>query len=112
MRDATLEIYRELVADHDDLAVKGKKTAYTAMNGNMFSFLGPDGVLCLRLSRDDKAQYEAEHGTGDVIQYNAVMRGYVPVTAALLEDRAALAGWFARTVENARTLKPKPTKRR
>ena len=94
MRDRVVEIYRALVAEHDDLAVKGAKSAYTAMNGNMFSFVDGDGLLCIRLSNEDKAAFEAAHGTGDVIQHGAVMRGYVPVPEAMLEDMGDIAGSF------------------
>jgi len=109
MRDRVIEIYQGLVAEYDDLKIKGKKSAYTATNGNMFSFVDPEGLFCIRLSRDDKAAFEAEHGTGDVIQYGAVMRGYVPVPVEMLEDAPAMASLFANSVINARALKPKPT---
>lgn len=112
MRDRVVEIYRALVAQHDGLAVKGAKTAYTAMNGNMFSFVDGDGLLCIRLSNEDKAAFEAAHGTGDVIQHNSVMRGYVPVPEAMLDDMDALQAVFAKSVANARASKPKPTKRK
>ncbi len=112
MRDRVVEIYQRLVADYDDLRVKGKKTAYTAMNGNMFSFVDAEGLMCIRLGKKDKAAFEAEHGTGDVIQYGAVMRGYVPVPVAMLDDLAALRVVFALSVANARALKPKPTKKK
>ena len=112
MRDETLKIYETVVSDFDDLKVKGKKSAYTAVNGNMFSFLDPNGLLCVRLSKDDKAAYEAAHGTGPVIQNGSVMNGYVPVIKELLEDEAALKALFVDSVRFARSLKPKPTKRK
>lgn len=112
MQDQVVETYKDIVADHDGIAVKGKKTAYTAVNGNMFSFVDGQGVMCLRLSADDKMAYESKYGTGDVIQHGSVMRGYVPMTTALLNDRATLATWFGKSVENARSLKPKATTRK
>lgn len=112
MRDRVVEIYRALVAEHEELAVKGAKLAYTAMNGNMFSFVDGDGLLCIRLSNEDKAAFEAAYGTGDVIQHGSVMRGYVPVPEVMLGDMAALREVFAQCVVNARSLKPKPTKKK
>lgn len=109
MRDRVVEIFQALVAEHEGLAVKGKATVYTAMNGNMFSFIDPNGLLAIRLSKQDKAAFEAEHGTGDVIQYNSVMRGYVPVPEAMLEDGEAMRALFAKSVANARALPAKPT---
>ena len=111
-RAAKLALYKDLVAGFEDLAIKGKATAYTSMNGNMFSFLSPDGVWAFRLSEPDREAYETAFGPSEVIQYNSVMRGYVEVQGSLIEDPNALTNWFAKCVENARSLKPKPTKRR
>lgn len=112
MREKVVGIYEGLVADFDGVEVKGKKTRYTSMNGNMFSFVDPEGLMCIRLSDADKSAFEAAHSTGDVIQYGSVMRGYVPVPVAMLEDEAALLALFRQAVENAKALKPKPTTRR
>ncbi len=112
MRDRVVEIYENLVAGFEDIKVKGKKTRYTALNGNMFSFVAGDGVLCIRLSEARKKEFNGEHGQGDVIQYGAVMRGYVAVSYKLLGDAVALKALFAEAVEHVLGLKPKPTKRK
>ena len=109
-RDAKLAIYRTLVAGFDDLAVKGKASAYTAVNGNMFSFLTPDGLLAFRLSKDDIEAYEADFGPSSVIQYGSVMRGYVEIRDDVIEDEALVAELFQKCVAHGRSLKPKPTK--
>lgn len=111
-RDAVIAIYNRLIAAHEGLARKGKANAYTAMNGNMFSFVGPDGEMCIRLSKDDIAAYGVDYSNDPVIRYNSVMNGYVAVPVVLLHDEAALAGWFAKSVAFAGTLKPKPTKKK
>ncbi len=111
MRDKVLAVYARLASPHDGIEIKGNKTAYTAVNGNMFSFVDPDGQLCVRLSEARKAAFNAQHGTGDVIQYGAVMRGYVTVTDSLLNDESALAALFTEAVDHARGLQPKPTKK-
>ncbi len=108
-RDDVVAIYDRLLAAHPELRRKGKTTAYTAMNGNMFSFVGPDGEMCLRLSKEDIAAYGADWDAAPVIRYNSVMHGYVAVSEALLAQEDALTDWFARSVGFARTLKPKPT---
>ena len=110
-RDDVIAIYDTLIARHDGLTRKGKANAYTAMNGNMFSFVGPDGELCIRLSKDDIAAYGETHSNAPVIRYNSVMHGYVAVSEALLGQPDELADWFARSVAFARSLKPKPTKK-
>lgn len=111
-RDAVLDIYDRLIAQHDGLARKGKANAYTAMNGNMFSFVGPDGEMCIRLSKDDIAAYGDHYPNDPVIRYNSVMNGYVAVPEALLKDEPALTDWFAKSVKCAEGLKPKLTKKK
>ena len=100
-----------LAARHRDLTVKGKKSAYLAMNGNMFAFVDDTGGLCLRFSEDRKAALKDEYGIGDVIQYNAVMRGYIRVPDHVMAEDEALGALFDECVAFARTLKPKPTKK-
>lgn len=110
--DQMLETYEGLVADYPDLKVKGAANKYTSMNGNMFSFLNKDdATLCFRYSEADKKAYNEANGTSDVISYGAVMRGYVVMTPAIVADEAKLRDHFARCVEHAKTLKPKPTKK-
>jgi len=77
----------------------------------MFSFVDAAGLLCLRLSKDDKTAFENQYKTTDVIQYGAVMRGYVPMPVKILNDAKTMQLWFEKCVENARSLKPKPTKK-
>ena len=110
-RDDVIEIYDRLIAAHPDLKRKGAKSAYTALNGNMFSFVDAAGLLAIRLSKEDKADYNATHDPDPVIQYNATMNGYVKVTPALLANEAALADWFAKSVDFGRNLPPKPTRK-
>lgn len=107
--DETLSCYLEVVRDYDDLKVKGKAMPYTSMNGNMFSFLDKEGTLCLRMSDDDRKAFVQRHNALQVIQYGAVMRGYVPLPPAITQDAAALRHEFKKCYANARTLKPKPT---
>ncbi len=105
---ATLE---RLAADAPDLEVKGKKMPYLAVNGNMFAFVDADGGLCLRYAEADREKLAAGFGTGPVLQYNAVMRGYVAIPEDLLSDKDRLSALFAQCLDHARSLKPKPTKR-
>ena len=110
-RDRVLDIYAGLVAAYEGVEIKGAKSNYTAVNGNMFSFVDPDGGLCIRLSEVGKAAFNEENGQGDVVQYGAVMRGYVAVPEGMLGDRAAVRALFAEAVNHARALKRKPTKK-
>jgi len=111
-RDDVLKIYDRLIAGTTGFERKGKTTPYTSINGNMCSFVDPDGQLCLRFSDRDLAAFQERFAAPPVLQYGRVMKGYAAVPEALLNDEPALAGWFERMVANARALKPKPTKRK
>ena len=57
--------YEALVADFPEVERKGVSMPYTALNGNMFSFLDKEGMLSLRFSQDTPQSAclpEAHHG--------------------------------------------------
>ncbi|MDG2340596.1 MAG: hypothetical protein P8L32_05300 [Paracoccaceae bacterium] len=107
-RDAVLTLFKTLVEPHEGITVKGKKSAYTAVNGNMFAFLTPEGSLCFRYSEKRRAELAAQFGTDLVRQYNSVMRGYVAIPEM---SQAEIAALYAECVAFARELPAKPTKR-
>jgi hypothetical protein len=108
--DARIVLER-LAGGYDDLKVKGKKTPYLAMNGNMFAFVDDTGGICLRFDEPTRVQLADAFGTGEVVQYGAVMRGYVAIPDELAGEGTRLSELFSQSVTHARTLKPKPTKR-
>lgn len=79
-----LALYQSLAARYFADSVKGKANPYTSMNGNMYSFLDKTGTVCLRMSGEDRARYQALFGTGPVEQYGSVMKEYVAISAAAL----------------------------
>lgn len=111
-RDTKLEAYEALIAEIEDLERKGKTQPYTSLNGNMFSFLAPDGTLAFRLSKADRAAFLDRFPDAVVEQYDTAMKDYVAVPDALIEDASPLRELFASCLANARTLKPKPTTRK
>ncbi len=106
-----LEFYEALVATVPEVNRKGAKNPYTSRNGHMFSFLGPDGTLALRLPTDRYEEFLDRYDSGPVESYGAVMRGYVSVPADLLADTESLRPWFEASHDWIGTLKPKPTKK-
>ncbi len=101
----------EAAAAAAGLTVKGKANRYTSMNGNMFTFIDPTGLVAIRLDDAARAAFEAEHGPSAVIQYGKTMRGYVGLPPALVADPVVLADLVAKSAAHAATLKAKPTKR-
>lgn len=97
-----LDTYRDLVDRHPDADVLGAKNPYSSRNGWMTSFLDPEGLICLRLSADDRDELIAAGGAS-VQQYGRNM----PDFASLPIDDADADGWFVRSWDHSGTLKPK-----
>jgi len=93
-RDAVLDCYKRAVAKRDDIKVKGAKTSYTAINGNMFSFIDDQARICLRFSEKRKAELNKFYGSTDVLQYGAVMRGYVSFSDEVIVDETICNGQY------------------
>lgn len=111
-REVAFDCYGRTVAKHEDVKVKGAKTPYTAINGNMFSFIDDQGRICLRFSEERKAALNAYFGSTDVLQHGAVMRGYVPLSDEVTADGTTLDKLFSESLEFAKKLRPKPTKKK
>lgn len=107
-----LAIYEALVAKVPGLQIKGAKSNYTSMNGNMFSFLTPDNELAFRLSKEQRDAFLAKHPKAICIQYNTVMKDYVLVPDAIVRNRRQLNALWGKCVDNAKELKAKPTTRK
>ena len=106
-----LERYRKVVAEFPGLKVKGKANPYTSMNGNMFSFVSPEGDFALRFQKADREAFLDRFPDAVVVQYDTVMKDYVGLPDEVVEDGEELRRLFALCVEQARALKPKATTR-
>jgi len=88
-------------------------SAYTAVNGNMYSIISKHGVVGIRLPDHDRAAFIERYGAdlfrGDPAWPPA--KEYVAVPDDLLERTDELAPYLARSLAHALTLKPKATKR-
>jgi hypothetical protein len=102
--------YAELVVTMSEAQLKGAKIPYTSMNGNMYSYLGENGVA-LRLPADDRDEFLAKYRTTLYHTHGVVQKEYVTVPAELLAMTNELAPYFRISFDYATTLEPKPTKR-
>lgn len=110
--DVPLQQFTRLINSHPDMELKGGgKMQYTSMNGNMYTLVGKTGEAGLRLSDEDAQEFRETFDAGPLIQYGAVMRGYVQIPPDILGDTETLRPWLDRSHEYAKTLKPKPTKK-
>lgn len=104
--------YDLLITSFPEIDLKGKTMHYTSMKGNMFSFVSKDGEMGFRLSKEDKEHYITHEGATIMMQHDCVMNGYIHVSEAMLLSPAKLAEIFSKSIEFAKTLKPKPTKKK
>lgn len=104
-------LYSKLVSTFPQVEEKGATLPYTAVNGNMFSILRPDDVVCLRLPEQERTAFVAKFKTDPVVMYGAVMKEYVALPDALLSRTREAARYFATSFAYAESLKPKATKR-
>jgi hypothetical protein len=106
-----LALYDKLLATQKGVERKGASMPYTSLNGNMFSFLTKEGRLALRLPADARAQFTAKYKLKPLIQHGAVMKEYVAVPDALFAKTVELKPYFKLSLDYAKSLKPKPTKK-
>ncbi|MEP0987401.1 hypothetical protein [Ekhidna sp.] len=109
--EKTLQRYSALLAAVG-LEQKGKNMTYTSMNGNMYSFVAKEGYVAIRLSEGDKQEFMDRYNAGPAISYGATMRGYVHVPDSVLKKTDELMEYMKKSHEFAKTLKPKPTKKK
>jgi hypothetical protein len=102
--------YAELVATIPEAQLKGAKMPYTSMNGNMYSYLGDNGVA-LRLPVGAREEFLSAYRTTLYHAYGIIQKEYVTVPDALLASLEELAPFFRISFDYAKTLKPKATKR-
>jgi TfoX/Sxy family transcriptional regulator of competence genes len=108
-----IALYEKLVATIPEIERKGADNPYTSVNGNMFSLLhSPDGRLALRLPEDEREKFLQKHKTGLFEAYGVVMKEYVAVPDALLARTKELQKYLAMSFAYAKTLKPKPGKKK
>lgn len=107
----TIALYDALVATQPSVERKGATMPYTAVNGNMFSFLTPDGTLALRLPEAECEVFLKRYRTKLCQQHGVVMKEYVAVPPELLARTNELSGHFATSFRFASSLKQKATTR-
>ncbi len=105
-------LYEAVLATIPEIERKGATMPYTAVNGNMFSFLTPEGSLALRLPEAELATFLQRQQTTLCVQHGVVMKEYALVPAALLENTRELAKFLEISHRYASSLKAKPTTRK
>jgi hypothetical protein len=108
-----ITLYEKLLAAIPEAQRKGADNPYTAVNGNMFSLLlSPEGRLALRLPVDEREKFLKKYKAGLFEAYGAVMKEYVAVPDGMLKKTTELQKYFELSYAYAKTLKPKPSKKK
>jgi hypothetical protein len=102
--------YAALVATIQEAQLKGAKMPYTSMNGNMYSYLGENGVA-LRLPAGAREEFLTTYQTTLYHTHGIVQKEYVTVPPDLLAKTDELGPYFQASFDYAKTLKPKATRR-
>ena len=108
-----LLLYRKLLDSVDGVDTKSNfGSAYTAINGNMYTMISKHGVVGIRLPEPERSAFLEEHSTdlfrGDPAWPPA--KEFVAVPDDLLPNTAALKPYLELSLRYVRTLKPKPNK--
>lgn len=106
-----LDYYEKLIALFPKVERKGKTMPYTSLNGHMFSFLDIEGILGIRLSKEDLDTFIQVHDGFLMEQHGRVMKEYVVISQSLLENTELLSTYFKASITYVSSLKPKPTKK-
>ncbi len=104
-------LYDQLLATVPEIGRRGYANPYTSLNGNMFTLLH-QGRMAVRLPEDEREKFLKKYKTALFEAYGAVMQEYVAVPGSLLENTKELKKYLQLSYEYAKTLKPKPTKKK
>ena len=109
-------LYQRLIESVEGVDARSNfGSAYTAVNGNMYSMISKHGVIGIRLPEPDRSAFLAAYHTelfrGDPAWPPA--KEFVAVPDELLSDMKALSPVLERSYRYVLTLKPKggPSKR-
>ena len=78
----------------------------------MFTLLHQSSRLAIRLPQDKREEFLNKHKSKLFEAYGAVMEEYVAVPDSLWEKTKELQQYLASSYEYAKTLKPKPPKKK
>jgi hypothetical protein len=107
-----LALYDKLVATNPSVERKGATVPYTSRNGHMFSYLGKQGKLALRLPPVERAAFLKKYNARLCEAYGIVQAEYVEVPDWLLSSTGELKKYFDCSYAYVGSLKPKPTSKK
>ncbi|WP_240838025.1 toxin-antitoxin system YwqK family antitoxin [Acidaminobacter sp. JC074] len=90
---------------------KGKTSPYTSVGGNMYTMLRKDGVLGIRLSKEDRDKFMADYDASAFENYGAKIKEYVEIPESVFYDTDLMVKLLKKSLDYTKTLKKKATKK-
>jgi hypothetical protein len=103
-----LALYEKLIKTNPKIQLKGAATAYTSLNGHMFTYMDASGTLAIRLPEKERAKFLKKYKTTLFKAYGVVKKEDVTVPDSLLANTKELKKYLAMSYEYVQSLKPKP----
>ena len=107
--EGTLARYDAVIGTVPGVERKGDTVPYTSMNGHMFSYIGKDGMLALRLPKQALEDFLKKYKTTNASSYGVLQKEYAAVPETLLKKTKELTPYFRMSFDYVSSLKPKPT---
>ncbi len=108
MLEERLKLYDQIVAGTKRFERKGKTIPYTSANGYMFSLLNKDSELGIRLPKEKAEKFREKHNSpGPFKSHGAVMRDYVKIPDALLDQPELILKYLEDSYDYVMSLPPK-----
>lgn len=89
---------------------KGKTSPYTSVGGHMFTMMRKDGVVGMRLSKEEQNIFFERHDAEPFENYGSMIKDYVTVPEDVLMDTALMTAYVIKSYEYTKTLPKKPSK--
>jgi hypothetical protein len=107
-----LALYEKLLATNPAIVCKGAANPYTAVNGHMFTLLGPTGSLALRLPKPAREEFLKKYKTVLFESHGHIMPEFVTVPDSLLQNTRSLLPYFEASYAYVSGLKQKPARKK
>ncbi len=103
-----LAVYEKMIAAVPGVEQKGANMPYTSVNGHMFSYIGEDNTIALRLAEGDREEFMEKFSATLAEAHGVVMKEYVAIPDSAHKKTSELKKFFARSYDYVSGLKPKP----
>ena len=102
-----IELFDKLIATNPKVERKGKTMPFTSVNTYMFTHLSKEGILGIRLPKEEGEKFIKKYTTKPYKQFGMFMREFYTVPDKLLKNTKELKKYLDISFKYTKTLKPK-----